>query len=138
MFPPCAAGFVAAGEDDAALMTRAPGYLLNVPAANTDLGAFTEHVDRARRADRARALPDAAEYYDAAGPLARTGPPTAAPRSPSSARTTSCTTGCATPAARGRRSSPLNGMGTTAPAKGKKVSIAGAADGSAQVAIIGF
>jgi DNA-binding SARP family transcriptional activator/tetratricopeptide (TPR) repeat protein len=59
-------GLVAAGGSDATLTTRAPGYLLNVPAADTDLGAFATLVDRARRAERERAFADAVAGYDAA------------------------------------------------------------------------
>ncbi len=59
-------GIVAAGGTGATLATRAPGYLLNVPATATDVGAFAAHVDRARRAERGQDLAEAAEWYDAA------------------------------------------------------------------------
>jgi DNA-binding SARP family transcriptional activator/tetratricopeptide (TPR) repeat protein len=59
-------GIVAAGGTEATLATRAPGYLLDVSAGDTDLGDFTDRVERARRAERAGDFPHAAECYDAA------------------------------------------------------------------------
>jgi DNA-binding SARP family transcriptional activator len=59
-------GIAKAGGGNTALLTRPPGYLLDVPATSTDLGVFTDLVGQARRAERDKDLLHAAELYDAA------------------------------------------------------------------------
>jgi DNA-binding SARP family transcriptional activator/tetratricopeptide (TPR) repeat protein len=59
-------GITTAGGGSAVLVTRAPGYVLDVPASGSDIGSFTENVDLARRAERQREFLHAAEQYDAA------------------------------------------------------------------------
>jgi DNA-binding SARP family transcriptional activator/tetratricopeptide (TPR) repeat protein len=58
-------GFAAAGLDGA-LVTRAPGYLLNVTHDDSDLESFQRHLDLARRAERADDHETAARHYEAA------------------------------------------------------------------------
>ncbi|OLR91399.1 hypothetical protein BJP25_00715 [Actinokineospora bangkokensis] len=58
-------GFAAAGEPGA-LVTRAPGYLLDLADADTDLGAFEGHLAAARRAERAGDDAGAVRAYEAA------------------------------------------------------------------------
>ncbi|WP_166663863.1 AfsR/SARP family transcriptional regulator [Actinophytocola oryzae] len=58
-------GFVAAGLEGA-VVTRAPGYLLDVSRDDSDLEVFERHLDTARRAERGDDHESAAAHYELA------------------------------------------------------------------------
>jgi DNA-binding SARP family transcriptional activator/tetratricopeptide (TPR) repeat protein len=58
-------GFAAAGLNGA-LVTRAPGYILDVTADDSDLESFGRHLDAARRAERDDDHEGAARHYEQA------------------------------------------------------------------------
>lgn len=58
-------GFAAAGLDGA-VVTRAPGYVLDITPDDSDLESFERHLDTARRAERSNDHETAAQHYERA------------------------------------------------------------------------